>query len=124
MCDDDNKGCDKACCDPEMREGESWAIDEEGRRIPGTGMRLEKAERCPSEFVYIRQCIGAKGHSGSHWCYSETGMYEQWWDETSEPAPENVAASSTPDGNENYVRPSERHDETYMGKSKWHPIED
>lgn len=101
---------------------ETWAIDEDGTEIPGTGMRVVNAPQCPSHDMFGGRCIGVNGHGGSHWSYDSFGRYCQWWDGPLNP--HDVASSQTPDDHDSYVRPKDRYPDTYVARTQWVPIED
>ena len=107
-----------AACHPS--HGEAWALDEKGNRIPGTGRRLIYAKRCSGQFLG-KQCIGVKGHEGHHWRYDDLGHY--WWWKDKCRSKFDIAGGQTPDGHEDYVRPSERHSATHVACGRSEPID-
>lgn len=96
---------------------ETWALDDEGNHIPGTGMRWVGPERCEEEWIFGGQCVGEKGHEGPCWFYGETGSYNHWGDS------EKLSGIIPPDHDE-YPNPVDMQDQTYMGLGGWEYIEE
>ncbi len=102
---------------------ETWAIDDQGNPVPGTGRRLAGAKRCKSEWQPSTRCVGVEGHEHEwHFCYDATGWLRRWRDHCENSM--DIAASLTPPGHENYRFPYEMEPETYLAHTQWVPIED
>jgi hypothetical protein len=105
----------------ESRFSETWALDDDGNEIAGSGFRRVYAERCDSEGLFGR-CIGVKGHEGLHWHYSEYGSYCSWVGDDVKLGEFDVAASMTPCGHNDYVVPSEREHEVHSRHDRFEEI--
>jgi len=106
---------------------ETWAIDENGNEIPGTGYKIISAKRCPEHNVLSpHQCVGVEGHSGDHWCYDALGSYCWWINriEIPEVKPTDAVSGKTPYGHTSYVFPADREKDTYLAHTKYEKIED
>ena len=98
---------------------ETWALDDNGDPIPGTGMRWEGPERCGEEVFMAGQCIGPEGHEGKHFCYNDTGCY--CWDDPDKT--DGIAAGQTPAGHEDWPHPVDVYEKTWVGLGGWHEID-
>lgn len=94
------------------RFSETWAIDDEGNDVPGSGVRRVYAERCEDDGIHGR-CIGVKGHEGLHWRYSEYGSYCSWVGDDVKLEDYDIASSMTPCGHPKYVPPTDREHEVH-----------
>lgn len=101
-----------------MSDSETWAIDDDGEQIPGTGMKWVGPERCEEEFIFGGQCVREWGHEGTCWCYGESGSYHHWNGDDGE------FAGMIPPGHDNYPNPVDMQDQTYNGLGGWEPIEE
>lgn len=103
-------------------EFETWALDENGNDVPGTGRRYLPADRCKSERLGLR-CVGVDGHDGRHWRYDELGWYS-WWRNDATDEPDEIAGGRTPPGHARYVHPSDRFAETHVAHGRCEAIKE
>lgn len=96
---------------------ETWALDDKGNKVPGTGLVWVGPERCEEKFFLGGRCVGPKDHPGHCWCYSETGCYNHWngVDEYD---------GIIPPDHKDYPNPIDMIDQTYRGLGEWEVIEE
>ncbi len=104
--------------DDDWGRSETWAIDDEGEQIPGTGSYWEGPEQCEEEWIFDGQCQAEVGHDGPCWCYSGSGSLNQWNHKDDE------LTSMTPPGHENYIDPIDMAPRTHVALGSWKPIDD
>ena len=102
-------------CD-EWGDHETWAIDDEGNQIPGTGLRWVGPERCEEEWLFGGTCIREVGHDGPCFCYDDYGSYCHWNHKDDE------LSGSTPSGHEHHKSPGDTRHLTDIGQGKWEEI--
>ena len=101
-----------------MSDTETWAIDDDGEQIPGTGSRWVGPERCEQEHFMGGQCIHEWGHEGECHCYSDYGSLGHW------NGGKGVLPGSIPPGHGEYTDPIDMHPWTDIGLGSWEAIED
>lgn len=107
----------------ERSEAQVWALDKNGKEIPGSGRRCIPAKRCKSKDIFTGRCIGVEGHKHEwHFCYDSIGRLCRWRDHCEDSF--SVASSQTPDGHKSYKRPSEMYEDTYLAHTRWVQIEE
>jgi len=97
---------------------ETWAIDDNGDQIPGTGSYWEGPERCEEEWLFGDTCIREVGHDGPCFCYDDHGSYCHWNHKDGE------LSGSIPAGHDEYPRPEDMHCKSAVGLGSWKEIEE